>query len=147
MQSHNLINFAIGCVGAMAPEIWRLYNLRTQPIFRWSWGYLLFSIPFILLGGLIAWMLEPTTKYAAFYSGLTTPTLLTTALKDSTKALKESKEIEIENKKLADRVRSLEKFMPDAEQTLPPEWSTNFDSVEARPSAIASMLKQFLRGL
>lgn len=146
MQSHNLINFAIGCVGAMAPEVWRLYNLRTQPVFKWSWGYLFFSIPFILLGGLVAWMLEPTTKYAAFYSGLTTPTLLTTALKDSAKAQKELKELENENEKLADRVRSLEEFMPGTEQTVPSKWTTNFSS-EARSLTISNMAKQFLRGL
>jgi hypothetical protein len=88
------INFLIGCTGAAAPEAWRLYNLRTQAVFRWSWGYLVFSIPFILLGGIIAWILEPTSKWAAFYSGLTAPVLLTTAMKDAAKAQKELEDIE-----------------------------------------------------
>jgi hypothetical protein len=90
------INFLIGCTGAAAPEAWRLYNLRTQAVFRWSWGYLMFSIPFILLGGFIAWILEPTSKWAAFYSGLTAPVLLTTAMKDTAKAQKELEDIEAE---------------------------------------------------
>ena len=89
-------NFLIGCLGAASPEALRLYNLRTQPILRWSWSYLIYSIPFILIGGSIAWILEPTTKWAAFYSGLTAPILLTTAMKDNVKAQKELQYAETE---------------------------------------------------
>jgi hypothetical protein len=89
-------NFWIGCIGAAAPEALRLYNLRSQPVFRWSWGYLIFSIPFLIVGGFIAWVLEPSTRWAAFYSGLTAPVLLTTVLKDTAKAQKELEEAEKE---------------------------------------------------
>lgn len=89
-------NFWIGCIGAAAPEALRLYNLRSQPVFRWSWGYLMFSIPFLIVGGFIAWVLEPSTRWAAFYSGLTAPVLLTTVLKDTAKAQKELEEVEKE---------------------------------------------------
>jgi hypothetical protein len=101
-------NFLSGCVGAIAPEALRLYNLRTQPEFRWSPGYLACVIPFILIGGCIACLLEPTTKWAAFYSGLTAPVLLSTALKDSVKAQKELSEIQNEFDKLKQENNSSE---------------------------------------
>ena len=75
--------FLVGGVGAIAPEIVRLYNLRFQPKLRWSWGYILFSIPFVLLGGFVAWILEPSNYYAAFYSGISTPVLVTTIAKNT----------------------------------------------------------------
>ena len=82
-------NFLIGCVGAAAPEIWRLYNLRHFPRVKWSWQYFLYSIPFIALGGFIASILEPANNWTAFYTGLTTPVLLTTAMKDNNQARRE----------------------------------------------------------
>lgn len=75
--------FLVGCVGAIAPEIVRLYHLRFQPNLRWSWGYILFSVPFVLLGGFVAWILEPSNNYAAFYSGISTPVLITTIAKNT----------------------------------------------------------------
>ena len=75
--------FLIGCIGALAPEIIRLYKLRLSPTLRWSWGYLFFSIPFVLLGGFMAYILEPTTGYAAFYTGVSTPFIVTTLTRDS----------------------------------------------------------------
>ncbi len=88
-------NFLIGCAGAFAPEALRLYNLRTQKTtLSFSWKYLAYLIPFILVGGFIAWILEPTSKWAAFYSGLTAPVLLTTVMKDTAKAQKELDKIE-----------------------------------------------------
>ncbi len=83
MSLPTLSTFVIGCIGATAPEIVRLYNLRSEPRFQWSWGYLLYSIPFILLGGFIAWILEPSSKYAAFYAGISTPVLVTAVAKNS----------------------------------------------------------------
>jgi hypothetical protein len=83
MSLPTLNTFVIGCIGATAPEIVRLYNLRSEPRFQWSWGYLLYSIPFILLGGFIAWILEPSSKYAAFYAGISTPVLVTAVAKNS----------------------------------------------------------------
>ena len=90
------INFLIGCLGAFAPETWRLYNLRSKAVFKWSWGYIFFSIPFLLMGGFIAWILEPSNKWSAFYSGLTTPILLTTVMKDTAKAQRELEKVEKE---------------------------------------------------
>jgi hypothetical protein len=104
----NLANFWIGCVGAIAPEAFRLYNLRTQPVLRWSLSYLIFSIPFILIGGFVAWALEPTTKWAAFYSGLTAPVLLTTAMKDAAKAQKELISTQTEIKELENKLNNSE---------------------------------------
>jgi hypothetical protein len=83
MSLPTLSTFVIGCIGATAPEVVRLYNLRSEPRFQWSWGYLLYSIPFILLGGFIAWILEPSSKYAAFYAGISTPVLVTAVAKNS----------------------------------------------------------------
>ena len=83
-MNHPTFNpFLIGCIGALAPEIIRLYKLRFNLTVRWSWGYLLFSCPFILLGGFMAYILEPTTGYAAFYTGVSTPFIVTTLAKDS----------------------------------------------------------------
>ncbi len=50
--------FFIGCVGAIAPEILRLYKLRNSLRFTWSWGYILISIVFVLLGGFVAYIFE-----------------------------------------------------------------------------------------
>jgi hypothetical protein len=83
MSLPTLSTFVIGCIGATAPEVVRLYNLRSEPRFQWSWGYVLYSIPFILLGGFIAWILEPSSKYAAFYAGISTPVLVTAVAKNS----------------------------------------------------------------
>ena len=83
MSSPTCNPFLIGCIGALAPEIIRVYKLRLSPTVRWSWGYLLFSCPFILLGGFMADILEPTTSYAAFYTGVSTPFIVTTLAKDS----------------------------------------------------------------
>ena len=99
-----LSNFAIGCVGAIAPEAFRLYNLRTQTVLRWSGSYLMFSIPFIFIGGFVAWVLEPTTKWAAFYSGLTAPVLLTTAMRDAAKAQKDLTSTQAEIKELEQKL-------------------------------------------
>ncbi|MBD1996159.1 hypothetical protein H6G00_05940 [Leptolyngbya sp. FACHB-541] len=111
-------NFWIGCVGAAAPEALRLYNLRSQPVFRWSWGYLIFSIPFLIVGGFIAWVLEPSTRWAAFYSGLTAPVLLTTVLKDTAKAQKELEEVEKERDQIQREREELQASNQEFKQTI-----------------------------
>lgn len=111
-------NFLIGCVGAAAPEALRLYNLRSQPVFRWSWGYLMFSIPFLIVGGFIAWVLEPSTRWAAFYSGLTAPVLLTTVLKDTAKAQKELEEVEKERDQIQQEREELKASNKAFKQTI-----------------------------
>ncbi len=74
--------FLLGALGAAAPEILRLYELRTKPDqFKWTWSYLGMTIPFLILGGLIAIVLPTTTFWGAFYAGLTMPVTLTAAAK------------------------------------------------------------------
>ena len=74
--------FLLGCVGAIAPEVVRLYNLRTRPEFTWSWYYLVVSALFALLGGVVAWIMPATTYYGAFYAGVATPLVVSVMLKD-----------------------------------------------------------------
>ena len=76
------VAFLLGAAGAAAPEILRLYELRTKPEeFKWSWNYLLLTIPFLLLGGLVAVILPATTVWGAFYTGLSLPVTLSAAAK------------------------------------------------------------------
>ena len=84
--------FLTGCIGAAAPEIVRLYNLRFKAQFKWSWKYLILSIPLFLLGGFTAWILKPTSLYAAFYSGVTTPVLITTIVQNTGQTVSETTE-------------------------------------------------------
>ncbi len=74
--------FFIGCVGAIAPEILRLYRLRNSIRFTWSWGYILISIIFVLLGGFVSYILEPSNNYAAFHSGVGTPFIINAIIKE-----------------------------------------------------------------
>jgi hypothetical protein len=68
----SLFIFVCGCIGAMAPEIVRLYKLRYRPPeFRKS--YFLISIVFSVLGGFVAVILPATTPWGAFYAGVSLP--------------------------------------------------------------------------
>ena len=74
--------FVFGALGAAAPEILRLYNLRQHPgRFSWSAGYILLSLPFYLLGGLLAVVLAEPNAWSAIYIGLSTPIVINTAVK------------------------------------------------------------------
>ncbi len=76
------VAFLLGAAGAAAPEILRLYELRTKPEqFKWSWNYMLLTIPFLLLGGFVAVILPATTVWGAFYTGLSLPVTLSAAAK------------------------------------------------------------------
>lgn len=75
--------FLVGCIGALAPEIIRLYNLRTNTKFSWSWFYLVISLLFALLGGLIAWILPSTTYYGAFYAGVAAPVIVNNIMRNA----------------------------------------------------------------
>ena len=75
--------FTFGCIGALAPEIVRLYNLRTKPHFVWSWFYVLISLLFALLGGILAWILPSTTYHGAFYTGVAAPIIVTTVKRNA----------------------------------------------------------------
>ncbi len=84
LENYNF--FLIGCVGAIAPEILRLYRLRNSLKFTWSWGYILISIVFVMLGGFVAYILEPSNNYAAFYSGVGFPFIINAIVKETQEA-------------------------------------------------------------
>ena len=68
----------------MAPEIVRLYSIRTRPShFKWSGFYMLVSALFALLGGVLAIALPATTYWGAIYIGISTPIVVNTMLKKS----------------------------------------------------------------
>jgi hypothetical protein len=74
--------FLLGAAGAAAPEILRLYELRNNPEqFKWSWNYLFLTLPFLILGGLVAVLLPATTVWGAFYTGLSLPVIISAAAK------------------------------------------------------------------
>jgi hypothetical protein len=80
--------FFIGMIGALAPEVVRLYSIRTNPSrFRWSAFYIVISLLFACLGGIVALALPATTYWGALYAGVSTPVLVTTALKKTRKSL------------------------------------------------------------
>lgn len=74
--------FLLGAAGAAAPEILRLYELRNHSEqFEWTWNYLFLTMPFLVLGGLVAVVLPATTIWGAFYSGLSLPVIISAAAK------------------------------------------------------------------
>ena len=74
--------FFLGCLGALAPEIVRLYSIRTQPSrFKWSSFYVMISIVFSCLGGALAVVLPAVTPWGALYAGISAPVLVSTAAK------------------------------------------------------------------
>lgn len=75
-----LIVFALGMVGALAPEIVRLYSLRTKGESLTAF-YFGISLLFAALGGLIAIVLPATTLWGAFYAGISAPVVVSTAIK------------------------------------------------------------------
>lgn len=76
------MTFLLGAVGAAAPEVLRLYELRSNPErFKWSWNYLFLTVPFLILGGLVAVILPATTVWGAFYTGLSLPVIISAAAK------------------------------------------------------------------
>ena len=74
--------YMLGMVGALAPEIIRLYSIRDNPAqFKWSWFYLVISILFACLGGVVALVLPAITYWGALYAGISTPVLVNSAFK------------------------------------------------------------------
>lgn len=83
MGSSFLGPFALGALGALAPEIVRLWKIRSEPKrFVWSWFYLIVSLLFACLGGIVAVLLPSENARAAFYAGISTPVLINTAAKN-----------------------------------------------------------------
>ena len=82
--------FVLGAVGALAPEIVRLYSIRSNPEkFNWSVFYLVISLLFCGLGGLIAVILPATTYWGAFYVGVSSPVLVNKILQKGAEVNKE----------------------------------------------------------
>jgi hypothetical protein len=63
-------------VGAAAPEIVRLYRLRMKRLPPIPRSYVLISAMFFFLAAFVAWVLQATTPYAAFYIGASTDALI-----------------------------------------------------------------------
>jgi ABC-type transport system involved in cytochrome c biogenesis permease subunit len=81
--------FFLGLVGALAPEVVRLYEMRSDPQrFTLSWFYLIVSILFVALGGFVAVVLPAQNPQGAFYAGISTPVLINTVLKKGSGAPK-----------------------------------------------------------
>lgn len=78
--------FLMGAVGALAPEIVRLYNIRQQPEGAFSTYYLLISAAFAALGGILAVILPAPNLLGAFHAGVTTPVLINAALRQGMRA-------------------------------------------------------------
>lgn len=82
-MDHTTKVFLIGAIGALAPEIVRLYTLATggeMPVFSPAL-YIPISILMAALGGLIAVILPSENLQSAFYTGIGTPTLINAAAK------------------------------------------------------------------
>ena len=80
-QPTHVLVFALGCLGALAPEIVRLYELRRKKTGRFSKQYILISLVYSVTGGVVAIILPATTLWSAFYAGVTWPLLLSTGFK------------------------------------------------------------------
>jgi hypothetical protein len=81
MPEWNFTHFLLGCVGAIAPEIVRLFTMRNNPDrFKWSWFYLIISLLFAALGGVFAVYLGAPNPAGPIYTGLTTPVFINKAL-------------------------------------------------------------------
>jgi len=79
--THVLV-FALGCIGALAPEIVRFYKLRHKPPKSFfSLWYFLATAVYAALGGVVAVALPAVTLWGALYAGITTPVLISTAAK------------------------------------------------------------------
>jgi len=102
--------FACGCIGAIAPEIIRLYKLRQQKErIEFPRSYFLFIIPFIVLGGFVALILDSSPMWSAFLEGAAVQfTVSAVAGSDMGKARKLSEEdIERIGEKVREVITSL----------------------------------------
>jgi hypothetical protein len=75
--------FLLGCLGALAPEILRLYKERWQlKNLRFSLGYFAISAVYASLGGVMALILQPSNMRTAIYAGLTLDVTLSAIAKN-----------------------------------------------------------------
>jgi hypothetical protein len=74
--------FLCGTLGALAPEIARLYRLRRGLRgARFPFSYWVISALYAALGGALAVMLPAVNLYAAFYAGVTLPVAISAMLR------------------------------------------------------------------
>jgi hypothetical protein len=74
--------FLLGGAGALAPEIVRLWSIaQNRGRFTWSGFYIVVSLLFAALGGLVAVVMGSENIRSAFYSGVSTPVIVNTVLK------------------------------------------------------------------
>jgi hypothetical protein len=74
--------FFLGAAGAFAPELIRLWGIKTEPSkFVWSNFYLVVSLLFCGFGGLMAVCLQPDSAWKAIYAGVTMPVVISSALR------------------------------------------------------------------
>ena len=74
--------FLCGTLGALAPEIVRLYALRrARRLARFAPAYGLISALYAALGGALAVILPAANLYAAFYAGVTLPVTISTLMR------------------------------------------------------------------
>ncbi len=87
----------LGFLGALAPEIYRLYKLRARlHHMTFSGSYFVISVLYALMGGVVAVVLPAINPYAAFYAGITWPVVVSTALH---RRSREASRIEFANSK------------------------------------------------
>jgi hypothetical protein len=74
--------FWLGALGALTPEAIRLYKLATDKgTFTWTWLYLIMSVIFAGIGGVIAVILPATSLLSAVYAGAAWPALVAAGAK------------------------------------------------------------------
>jgi hypothetical protein len=84
--------FLIGAAGGLAPEAVRLYSIATSGVqFKFSWFYVITSVVFAALSGLVAILLPSENGLSAFYAGISTPVLVNTAMKKARNAIRKKK--------------------------------------------------------
>lgn len=72
--------FALGAIGAFAPEVVRLWTLRLDRLpVAWSTRYVVASILMCTIGGIVALCLAPDTPWKSMYAGITAPILISAA--------------------------------------------------------------------
>jgi len=77
-----VVVFLLGCLGALAPEIVRLYELRWKlHEQKFSYIYFVISAMYADLGGALAVGLPAVSWYAAIYCGVTVPCTISTMAK------------------------------------------------------------------
>lgn len=82
-RANDVVIFGLGCFGAIAPEIVRLYRLRLRPPRKgFSAYYWVVSCTYAITGGIVAICLPAVTLHAALYAGISAPVLISAAVRN-----------------------------------------------------------------